>query len=159
RNFTKGALAPRWRKPADAGLLNSEESFHQRQRRLIQPAFHAGQVARHDKGIWDISTSLVNSWREGQEVGMECELYRLSTKTMTRMLFSADSDDNIVTGIVRALPMIARGTRKQATAPVELLNKIPTPGSRRTNAARRWLRACLGEMITDRRNRGTGTGD
>jgi cytochrome P450 len=159
RNFKRGAIAQRSLKLVGTGLTNSEDPFHQRQRRLIQPAFHAGRVARHDKGIWHISTSLANSWREGQEVAMERELYHLSIKFITRTLFSARSDDGIVTGIIRALPVVARGIMRQATVPVRLLNELPTPGNRRADAAGRWLRSCLGEVITDYRSRGIDNGD
>jgi cytochrome P450 len=154
RSFKKGAIAQRSQKLVGTGLTNSEDPFHQRQRRLIQPAFHAGQVARHGKGMWDISTSLVNSWRERQEVAMERELYHLSTMIMTRTLFPAGSDDRIVTDIIRALPVIARGTMKQATAPVRLLDKLPTPDNRRINAAGRWLRSALRKIVTDYRHHG-----
>jgi cytochrome P450 len=158
-NFDKGAIAQRSQKLAGTGLINSENPFHQRERRLIQPAFHASQVARHSEGMWDISMSLANSWREGQEVAIERELYHLSIKMMTRTLFSADSDDGIVTAIIRTLPVISGGIMKQATAPVQLLNSLPTPGNRRISAAVRLLRSSLREMINDYRNRSIGTGD
>jgi len=46
-NFTKGRELQRAKNLLGEGLLTSEGERHQRQRRLIQPAFHRAQMAKY----------------------------------------------------------------------------------------------------------------
>ncbi len=46
-NFTKGRALQRAKNLLGEGLLTSEGERHQRQRRLIQPAFHRAQMAKY----------------------------------------------------------------------------------------------------------------
>src|SRR3954465_12661072 len=50
-NFTKGPALRMAKGTPGEGLLTSEGDFHRRQRRLMQPAFHATRVADYADAI------------------------------------------------------------------------------------------------------------
>src|SRR5260370_28937528 len=59
-NFTKSRVLQRARVLLGDGLLTSEGSFHVRQRRLVQPAFHRDRLAAYVQ----VLTVVALRWRE-----------------------------------------------------------------------------------------------
>ncbi len=47
RNFHKGRGLEKAKRMLGEGLLTSEDEFHRRQRRLVQPAFHRQRIAAY----------------------------------------------------------------------------------------------------------------
>ncbi len=75
------------------GLLLSEDEFHLRQRRLIQPAFHRQRIAGYAKVMADYAIRTRERWRQlpvGAEFDMAEEMMRLTLSVVGMTLFDTD---------------------------------------------------------------------
>ncbi len=76
------------------GLLTSEGEAWRKQRRLVQPAFHAHQVTAWMDGIAEPVEAMLRGWgepaREGRALNLGAELRRLLVEIVGRALFGAD---------------------------------------------------------------------
>ena len=75
------------------GLLLSEDEFHLRQRRLIQPAFHRQRIAGYAKVMADYAARTNERWRRlpvGAEFNMAEEMMQLTLSIVGQTLFDAD---------------------------------------------------------------------
>jgi len=64
-NFTKSRVLQRARVLLGDGLLTSEGSFHVRQRRLVQPAFHRDRLAAYAQVMIDSAVRMRDRWTDG----------------------------------------------------------------------------------------------
>src|SRR5688572_21737675 len=60
------------------GLLTSEDDFHLRQRRMIQPAFHRQRVQDYGRVMVKHAAALSEKWRDGAHVDINSEMMRLA---------------------------------------------------------------------------------
>ena len=156
--FIKG---PALRKASDMlgkGLLISEGNFHQRQRRLAQPAFHPQRVAGYANAMTQIATRLGNRWQDGQTVDLHEQMMQLTLAVVAKTLFDADVESD-VEAIGKAMD-ISVGMFKRAMIPFgQLLNYLPLPSNVRFWKARRMLWGKIAEFIQQRRDSGVDRGD
>lgn len=135
KKFEKGKMFEKGRLVARNGLFTSEGDFHLRQRRLVQPLFHQSHIARYTATMWEVAQSRVDSWRDGQEVRIDQELFALALTTVTKVLFSTEISDQWSAAVQRSLPVLLEGLARRALAPIDLLDKLPTPMNRRFGEA------------------------
>ncbi len=156
--FIKG---PALRKASDMlgkGLLISEGNFHQRQRRLAQPAFHPQRVAGYANAMTQIVTRLGNRWQDGQTVDLHEQMMQLTLAVVAKTLFDADVESD-VEAIGKAMD-ISVGMFKRAMIPFgQLLNYLPLPSNVRFWKARRMLWGKIAGFIQQRRESGVDRGD
>ena len=62
RNLEKGLNFGRAKRLIGNGLVMSEGENHRRQRRLMQPAFHRGEVARYLDTMRDVAVPRISAW-------------------------------------------------------------------------------------------------
>jgi cytochrome P450 len=74
------------------GLLTSEDEFHLRQRRLVQPAFHRQRIATYATTMVDFAERTRSNWRDDVTVDMHIEMMRLTLGIVAKTLFDADVD-------------------------------------------------------------------
>src|SRR5712664_2190167 len=63
---------------AGNGLVASEGDLWLRQRRLVQPAFHACRMSRYAQVVVDHTRRMLDSWRCGTIVNMPDEMRQLT---------------------------------------------------------------------------------
>ena len=61
-SFAKGRALERAKRTLGEGLLTSEGSFHLRQRRLVQPAFHKARVAGYAEAMTRAAVATRDRW-------------------------------------------------------------------------------------------------
>src|SRR5690349_21517296 len=66
RMFHKGVGLQRAKLLLGEGLLTSEEAYHQRHRRLLQPAFHRERIAGYGDTMTAFAERLASTWRNGE---------------------------------------------------------------------------------------------
>jgi cytochrome P450 len=159
KKFEKGTMFEKGRLVARNGLFTSEGDFHLRQRRIIQPLFHQSHIARYTAAMREVAQSRVDSWRDGQEVRMDQELFSLALATVTKVLFSAEISDQWSLAVQRSLPVLLEGLARRALAPIDLLDKLPTPMNRRFSAALSVLENVVNGIIDKHHAGRTGSGD
>jgi cytochrome P450 len=159
KKFEKGKMFEKGRLVARNGLFTSEGDFHLRQRRIIQPLFHQSYIARYTEKMSEAAQSRVDSWRDGQEVVMDQELFSLALATVTKVLFSTEICDQWSLAVQQSLPVLLEGLARRALAPIDLLDKLPTPMNRRFGKALRVMENVVNSIIDEYRADHTESGD
>ncbi|HZM76371.1 MAG TPA: cytochrome P450 [Candidatus Limnocylindrales bacterium] len=141
------------------GLITLRGAEHRRHRRLLQPAFHHSSIARYVEVMRRLATARASSWQEGQQIVADVEMMELATAVVGKTLFSIDLGQDAVDEVVGSMPMLLKGIRKRLLAPTDLLEKLPTAGNRRLNAAIRRIHQVVEDMIAEYRRTGINHGD
>src|SRR5262249_21938310 len=72
------------------GLVLSEGDFWARQRRLVQPAFHAGRMPRYADGMVELTRQMLDGWGDAAEFDAERAMTDLTLRIVARTFFGAD---------------------------------------------------------------------
>ncbi len=95
------------------GLLTSEDAFHDRQRRLVVPAFHRERLAGYARTMTDAMAAHTARWTDGATLDAAAELSELTLVIVARALFGADLGDAVPTvrGALNTLARLIEVTR------------------------------------------------
>lgn len=156
--FVKGLLFDRARPYFGDGLLSSSGSFHKRQRRLVQPAFHRDVVNRHTTRMVDATNRHTDQWRDGQVVAVEHETRALTTAIIVETLFATDDAKQLADLVRHSLPQFVAGVGRRTLLPTAL-TRLPTPGNRRFDAIGADLRHTTRRLVSQHRRDGGDHGD
>jgi cytochrome P450 len=158
QNFIKGRGLEMAKRLLGEGLLTSEGEFHQRQRRLAQPAFHRQRIASYGTVMTGYSVRLQERWQDGAILDIAREMTRLTLSIVGKTLFDTDLEaeaGEISEALTRAMELWNAFTLPFA----ELLEKLPLPSFRRFQKARDRLESTIHRMIKERRSSGVDRGD
>ena len=89
--FIKGRALQRAKRLLGEGLLTSEGSFHRRQRRLAQPAFHRQRIGSYATSMTEAAARTTSAWNEGDELDIAHEMMRLTLAIVGKTLFDSDT--------------------------------------------------------------------
>ena len=89
------------------GLLTSEDAFHDRQRRLVVPAFHRERLTGYARTMTDALEAHTARWTDGAMLDAAAELSELTLVIVARALFGAELGSDVAT-IRGALTVLAR---------------------------------------------------
>jgi len=156
--FHKGRGLERAKRLLGEGLLTSEDPVHLRQRRMMQPAFHAQRIAGYAEAMAALVDRAASRWTAGETRDVSVEMARLTLAIVGRTLFDADVEseaDEIGAALTTALGLFGR----TFTLPYfELLDRLPLPMNRRFDRAKARIDATIARLIAERR-RAPGGGD
>ncbi|MFD7030220.1 cytochrome P450 [Streptomyces sp. NPDC059917] len=157
RIFDKGGqMFDRYRESLGDGLGTCPHSRHRRQRRLVQPAFHPDRMPGYTEIIATQTATQVSAWREGQILDVMAETTALAARNVAAALFSDALTPTARTQIAQDLATIMAGIfRRMLTPP--LLDRLPTPGTRRYFQACTRLRRTIDDTLAQRRATTTGS--
>ena len=158
QNFHKSRGLERTKRLLGEGLLTSEDEFHLRQRRLIQPAFHRERIAAYAATMVAFADRVRNGWADGDTLDVAREMSRLTLLIVGKTLFDADVDSrareigDAMTGLMESFwtLMLPFG---------ETLERLPIPHLRRGRRARARLDEIVYGIIRERRASGVDRGD
>jgi len=108
------------------GLLTSSGELHRRQRRLVQPAFHARRLVAYAQDAVRLAEARAGEWRDGEPVDLADEMSSLTLEFVGRTLFGTDVRHEVAIvadatqNLLEAFPtlMSLRGM---------LLTRVPSP--------------------------------
>lgn len=158
RLFRKGRALERAKRLLGEGLLTSEAPFHQRQRRLVQPAFHRQRVAGYGSIMAEYGARLSDRWQPGATLDIAHEMMQLTLAIVGKTLFNAHVEDEadeigaVLTELMHMFDLLALPF-------VELLERLPLPSVRRFERAKARLDATIYALINERRARGSAEDD
>lgn len=92
--FQKGEVLRRAKFLFGDGLLTSEGEFHDRQRRLILPAFHRRRFAHYCELMSERAARRRERWQDGGEVDIDFEMRQLTLLIVCEALFGADVESD-----------------------------------------------------------------
>jgi cytochrome P450 len=96
------------RRIAGDGLLISEGELWLRQRRLVQPAFHASRMSRYAEVVVAHTRRMLDGWRSGAILNMPEEMRLLTLAIIAKALFDVE-----LTGRAAQLSEVSRISRRQ----------------------------------------------
>jgi cytochrome P450 len=141
-------------------LLTTNGEVWQRQRRLLQPAFHHQNIAGFAAEMIAATHSVLEQWRERasrkETIDVASEMMRLTYTIVARTLFSAEADAG-AEAIERAMPVILSHTFDRLGRVFSFPQWVPTPENRRFQSALRSIDRVVNEIV-DRHRRAQDTG-
>jgi len=158
RCFHKGRGLERAKRLLGEGLLTSEEGYHLRQRRLIQPAFHRQRIAAYAETMTQCAARTRDAWRPGETRDMAEEMMQLTLAIVGKTLFNADVEaesQRVGAAMAEVLALFNLFMLPFA----ELLEKLPLPQVHKFAAARARLDAIIYGLIAEHRAEGEDQGD
>jgi cytochrome P450 len=158
QNFMKGRGLEMTKRLLGDGLLTSEGEFHQRQRRLAQPAFHRQRIASYGTVMTGYCVRLQERWQAGTVLDIAREMTRLTLVIVGKTLFDTDLEaevEEISGALTNAMELWSAFTLPFA----QLLEKLPLPSVRRFQRARDRLDSTIYRMIKASRVNGVDRGD
>jgi cytochrome P450 len=164
RNFDKQTRSARFIQSVTGdSLLTANGEFWQRQRRLLQPAFHHQNIAGFADQMTAATRDMAERWREiadtGESLDVASEMMRLTYTIVGRTLFSAEVGADAET-MERAMQVILPHTFGRLGRIFNWPDWVPTPENRRFGRALRDVDGVVYRIIEQHRQRqGTGQPD
>jgi cytochrome P450 len=158
RAFLKGRRGDVSKQWLGQGLLNSEGALHQRQRHLLQPAFHRQRLAQYATVMTTYATRLRQSWQDGDTLDIAPAMMRVTLAIAAKTLLDADVE-NEATAIGSAITTLLRLSPRLTMPLAPLLRLVPLPSQRRLRRAQAYLDTLIYRLIDERRATGGETGD
>lgn len=149
RAFAKWFAVSRTRDLLGRGLFVSEGSHHQRQRKLVQPAFHRERIAHYAGIMAQCAVVARDRWRAGEAVEVAAEMNRVTMSIVAKTLFGAEVDaeaGDIGRALSTTLALLVRST-------------LPPDEAEEFEEARALLNAAVLRLIEQRRATREDRGD
>ena len=150
QNFHKSRGLERIKILLGEGLLTSEDAFHLRQRRLMQPAFHRERIAAYASTMVAYADRVRSGWTPGATLDVAIEMSRLTLLIVGKTLFDADVESQ-ARDVGEAMSGLMDSFWTLMLPFGETLQRLPIPHIRRGRKARERLDAIIYEMIRERR--------
>lgn len=160
RTYDKGGtIFELLRTVAGNGLATCPHSDHRGQRRLLQPVFHRDRLPGYAKVMSSEITAMLEGWTENRKLNVLATVNDLSASIATRTLFAADIDDVTSEELRLSIDAVMVGMMRRMLLPWPFLHRLPTPGNRRFDQARKQLRQYVAQLTTDYRRAGVDHSD
>jgi cytochrome P450 len=145
--YAKGRVFDKARPFLGNGLATSDGAFHLRQRRLMLPAFHREHLRRHTEVMHTQAAAICAPWKAGRQIAVDQSMYELACSVTTRALFDCAPHGAVMSAIQQWLPVFLKGAMRRAISPIDLWEKLPTPGNRRFQQASTGLKMIIDDVI------------
>ena len=152
-NFHKGRALTRAKRLMGEGLVTSEDAFHLRQRRLIQPAFHRQRIAMYASAMVQRTAQLAHEWEDGVELDVRDEMTRLTLGIVCKVLFNTEAEGDAAE-VGHAFSDLMELATFMLAPFSEYLEKLPLPPSIRLRRAKARLDRVVYRIIRERRQAG-----
>lgn len=140
------------------GVFVAEGQAWQRQRKLVQPAFHAMRIRDYTDTMAAYTRDMVAGWQAGQVVAIDQALTWLTLRIIAKTMYDVDiAEQTAAIGqYMREILTVGEAQLKMSVLPPKWL---PTPGNRRQQRALKQIKELLRDIIRQRRAEGIDRGD
>src|SRR6476660_10592587 len=94
KNFIKSKGLQVSKRLLGEGLVTSEGEYHDRQRNLIQPAFHPNQIKTYADMMTSFTLKMSKEWKDGIELDIHKEMTRITSNIISKSVLGSDIKDN-----------------------------------------------------------------
>lgn len=159
KQFPKAARSTRILSQFDGrGLTVTHGDFWLRQRRLVQPAFHARRMGRYAEIAVEFTRRRAGRWRPGVVYNVADEMTDLAIEVIVKALFDVEVGDQL-DHLREAVAVFSETLFREISAPLVLPDWLPLPAKRRKRWAIRTVDAVVRDIIQARRATGEDRGD
>jgi len=158
RAFQKGRRGDVSTQFLGEGVLNSEGARHQRQRHLLQPAFHRQRLAQYATVMTTAAARQRQAWQDGDTLDMAPAMMRVTLAIAAKTLLDADVEAE-ATAIGQAITTLLQRSPRVTLPLAPLVRRLPLPSQRRLRRAQDYLDTLIYRLIDERRATGGETGD
>ena len=136
-------------------LLTTDGPVWARQRKLVQPALHAQEVAGFGAAIAAATRDMLDRWQRNgaRPIALDAEMKRLAFDIATASLFGMGISAAAHT-VAEAMDVLLEDTYRRIAQPIDLPLWMPTPANRRFRKARAALDDVVYRLIDKRRAEG-----
>jgi pentalenene oxygenase len=160
RTFDTGGLVyDNAREVLGEGLVTSRHAAHQRQRRMIQPAFHKQRLAGYADIMVEQAAAEIDSWPDGEAIDVNARMLTISARATTRVLFSSDAAGIRADEAGDLLRAWLAGMFWRIADPTGLAARLPTQTNRRYRHAVSRMHAAVDQTVEAYRAEGADHGD
>lgn len=153
KSFDRGRIFDKARPYVGDGLFTAEGAEHNRQRRMVAPAFHPTRLDRDVATMSDLARQHVAAWRPGETIDVDRAMHVLTSEVIGRTMFHAPQAAEVVQLARDELPALLRGLGRRTLLP-DLLTRVPTRVNREFDAACANLRAAARRLVSAYRDEG-----
>jgi cytochrome P450 len=147
----RGIVLQRAKTVLGEGLLTSEEPFHMRQRRLMQPAFLRQRIAAYGEVIGHNAEAISAHWQSGSTVNLHEEMLELALRIVGKCLFDLDVQSRDQVKKVASAVDAFMGFLPIALLPFSnLIQRMPLKTMKRIREGEADLDAIIHTMIRER---------
>ena len=159
RTYDKGGpLYDQIKTLMEAGLGTSPHGPHQRQRRLLQPAFTRNRLTVYATEMSRQIDAELATWRDGQVIDVLAAMNEITTRVTARALFTTALSPQQSTDFLRSITVIGEGIFLRMIMPA-WFRRLPLPVNRRFNRALSIVDLHTYEIISAYRREGVDHGD
>lgn len=151
--FTKGVLFEKLKLFGNDALPVAEGKPHLSRRRMMQPAFHRQQIEGYVNTMRASVEPYVAGWDGGTPLDMKTEMQLMAQSVVMSALFSSTPRGEPAHTLLHSVDTVFRTALKRAVVPVSVLERLPTRGNRRAEAAGTALRTAVAGIIAEHRAR------
>ncbi len=139
------------------GLTVDEGESWQRQRRLMQPAFHVSRINTYIQMMVHYTEQMLESWQEGEIFDINQELIALTLRIVAQALFGTDVMAS-ASQVSKSMASLEESFTKEALSP-PIPYWLPTPHNLSVNRVLQGLDTLVRRIIAEHRSSGKDTGD
>ncbi|MBD2665663.1 cytochrome P450 [Richelia sinica FACHB-800] len=142
------------------GLLTSTGEFWQRQRRLMQPAFHRERIFAYGEVMVDYTKRLLSGWQAGEIRDIHAEMMHLTLEIVAKALFGVDMASEVEkVGTAMQVSIEYFESRSTNLILFFLPEWLPLPGNLRYHKVIDEFDQLIYRIIQQRRESSVDTGD
>ncbi|MFZ3587725.1 cytochrome P450 [Bacillus sp. DJP31] len=149
--FEKGDSSKVFSKTLGNGLLTSEGTEHQRQRKMIQPAFHKKRIASYGDSVSVFTQDLISTWKTGESRLINQDMMNLTLRIIVKTLFGTDVHKES-SSITKAVNDIIEKSAQSLFLPFPFLDLVPTRKNQRNKKGIAVLEGLVKQLIQEATN-------
>src|SRR6266516_2278213 len=125
KNFIKSRGLQVSRRLLGEGLVTSEGEYHDRQRRIIQPAFHPNLIKRYGGIMTTYAVRMCQQWEDGITLDMHKEMIHVTSAIISKAVLGSDIKSEEEDEVGNALLTCIEYFNRLIMTFGELIEKIP----------------------------------
>jgi cytochrome P450 len=153
KNFTKSRGLQVSKRLLGEGLVTSEGEYHDRQRRIIQPAFLPNLVKKYGEIVTAHSVNMCGDWKDEEKLDIHKSMINLTSSIISKAVLGSDIQSAEGSQVGDDLLTCAEYFNRLLMPFGELIEKIPIlPMNKGFQKAKKRLDSIVFNMIQEHRN-------
>jgi len=153
QNFIKSRGLQVSKRILGEGLVTSEGEYHDKQRRIIQPAFHPHRIKNYGHMMVEYAEHMSGRWQDGMVIDIHHEMMHLTSAIIAKSVLGSDILDIESDKVNNALLTVMEYLNRVLMPFGELIEKIPLlPVNKNFRSAKNTLDSIVYRMIKEHRD-------